>query len=199
MARPSVARQYGVIPPPMHGRRPMARARFMAAAAAASVIAVAQALPILAASASLTVSPISGGASAAFSATYTFSANRCNNQLLEIRWNSPTGKVLRQVPYPTHCGTAIVSGLYPPTGSSPGRYAVWGDLVLNGAAITGTQASAAYTVSAPPVPSPSPKPSVSAGPAATATTTATLRGGSTGTSPSNSTPLSSTLRSAPTP
>src|SRR5258708_18329995 len=164
MARPSVARQYGVIPPPMHGRRPMARARFMAAAAAASVIAVAQALPILAASASLTVSPISGGASAAFSATYTFSANRCNNQLLEIRWNSPTGKVLRQVPYPTHCGTAIVSGLYPPTGSSPGRYSVWGDLVLNGDAITRTQSSAAYTGSAPAFPPPSPKPSVSASP-----------------------------------
>lgn len=141
----------------------MARSRFAAAATFALVVTLARALPILAASASLAVSPQSGLASGAFSATYSFSASRCNNQVLQVRWSSPTGKLLQQVAFPSRCGALTVNGLYPPSGTTPAQYSVWATLFQNGSPVAGTQASAPYTISAPP-PSPSPTPSSSSAP-----------------------------------
>src|SRR5258708_34034063 len=111
----------------MQRRHPtLTRSRFAAAAAFAGVVALGPALPILAASAVLVISPQSGSVSAAFSATYSFSAIRCNNLVLQVRWSSPTGKLLQQVPYPSRCGAITVAGLYPPAGTVPAQYSVWG-------------------------------------------------------------------------
>ena len=181
----------------------MTRPRVLAAAAVAGVLSVATALPILAATATLVLSPQSGTVNSAFAATYTFTGSHCGNELLEIRWGSTSGKLLQQVAYPPHCGSVVVGGLYPPAGTAPAQYSVWGRLILSGVAVSGTEASAVYTVKpSPPPPSPTPTPppppTASAAPPTRAPTAAASARTTTALAPRTSAPRSSSAVGAAT-
>jgi hypothetical protein len=130
------------------------------------------------AAATLTLSPIAGPATAAFTASYSGGAN-CRGDTLQIRWSTQGGPVLGSAPTPGNSCSLTIGNLKPPAGTAPGKYTVWGVMVGKGSA---QPAPAAYTVQAPSPPPPaSPPITTTAGtptasstlPTATATTTTT--------------------------